>query len=250
MAEIIDLKSLIEKFLNDGSKGNKEALFKKGIDGEPLEDLKNAKIYNEFSLQHELGIFLRDEIKKLDPNFKVQFERNVKDFYSDIRYDDKLLEDGDFVKHEMDIVIFKDFEENSEKYAIELKFPTNGAYPKRMYQFIEDIQFMEENWRKKKKKKTYCLALIFDKAEGYLFREWGKNSGKKSDNPIYQFFRGESKPDLGPRDFTNKHKIDKTTHEFQKLKVIGSYPIKWIPIGSTGYHYYLIEIPNDSKITI
>ncbi len=245
------IKMLIEKFLNDEGKDDKETLFKKGVDGESLEDLKYAKIYNEFSLQHELGIFLRDELKKIDTDFNVQFERNVKDFYSDIYYEDRLLKDDDFVKHEMDIVVFKNFEKDSEKYAIELKFPTNGAYPKRMYQFVEDIQFMEENRCKLKFKKTYCLALIFDKAEGFLFREWGRISRKNTDNtidPIYQFFRGKSKPDLGPRDFSNKHKTDKTTHEPQKLNVIGSYPIEWIPIGATGYHYYLIEIPDDSKI--
>ncbi|MFO7868650.1 MAG: hypothetical protein R6U95_05055, partial [Bacteroidales bacterium] len=31
------------------------------------------KIYNEFSLQHELGIFLR---KKLEDKYRVDFERN------------------------------------------------------------------------------------------------------------------------------------------------------------------------------
>lgn len=34
------------------------------------------EIYNEFSLQHELGIFLRMEL----PGRKVQFERNVSHF--------------------------------------------------------------------------------------------------------------------------------------------------------------------------
>lgn len=47
-------------------------------------------------------------------------------------------------KKEIDIVIYKDCNENSEKYAIELKYPTNGAYPRRMFQCIEDIKFMEQ----------------------------------------------------------------------------------------------------------
>ena len=34
---------------------------------------KSIEIYNEFSLQHELGILLRNKIN----NKKVQFERNV-----------------------------------------------------------------------------------------------------------------------------------------------------------------------------
>ena len=34
---------------------------------------EQIEIYNEFSLQHELGIYLRKRI----PEYKVQFERNV-----------------------------------------------------------------------------------------------------------------------------------------------------------------------------
>lgn len=34
---------------------------------------QNIEIYNEFSLQHELGIFLREAL----PTYKVQFERNI-----------------------------------------------------------------------------------------------------------------------------------------------------------------------------
>lgn len=34
---------------------------------------QNIDLYNEFSLQHELGIFLREALTP----YKVQFERNV-----------------------------------------------------------------------------------------------------------------------------------------------------------------------------
>jgi len=34
---------------------------------------KSIEIYNEFSLQHELGIFLREKL----PDYRIQFERNV-----------------------------------------------------------------------------------------------------------------------------------------------------------------------------
>lgn len=37
--------------------------------------LNSIEIYNEFSLQHELGIFFRDLVPK---PYKVEFERNVK----------------------------------------------------------------------------------------------------------------------------------------------------------------------------
>ena len=73
----------------------------------------NIEIYNEFSLQHELGIFLRNNL----PEYKVQFERNVSYFFRN----------ADTKKKEMDIVIFKS--DMSERYAIELKYPKNGQNP-------------------------------------------------------------------------------------------------------------------------
>lgn len=33
---------------------------------------------------------------------------------------------------------------NSEHYAIELKYPLNGQYPEQMFSFVKDIKFMEE----------------------------------------------------------------------------------------------------------
>ncbi len=45
-----------------------------------VEDNK-IELYNEFSLQHELGIYLRDKL----PEYKIQFERNVS-YFKDIGY--------------------------------------------------------------------------------------------------------------------------------------------------------------------
>lgn len=84
----------------------------------------DIEIYNEFSLQHELGIFLR---KKLQ-DYRIQFERNVSYFTSDNKT----------IKREIDITIFN--EDKSEKYAIELKCPLNGQYPEQMYSFVKDIK--------------------------------------------------------------------------------------------------------------
>lgn len=116
-------------------------------------------IYNEFSLQHELGIFLRNKL----PNFKVEFERNTKFF--DITKT---------IKHEIDIVVYND----KEKYAIELKYPVNGQYPEQMFSFIKDIVFMEQ-LKDNGFTATYCLTVIKDK---------NFYSGKKTDG-IYSFFR-------------------------------------------------------------
>lgn len=74
----MNFEEIIEKFLNNVKE-------------------KKIEIYNEFSLQFELGIFLKNEFKK----YKVEFERNVSFF--DITGS---------VKHEIDIVIYN---ENKEK---------------------------------------------------------------------------------------------------------------------------------------
>ena len=51
-----------------------------------LNNVTDNDIYNEFSMQHELGIRLREEFKKYNAekgcNFVVQFERNRRFFFS------------------------------------------------------------------------------------------------------------------------------------------------------------------------
>ena len=53
---------------------------------------QNIDLYNEFSLQHELGIFLREALT----TYKVQFERNVSYFTNDNKT----------IKKEIDIAVF------------------------------------------------------------------------------------------------------------------------------------------------
>ncbi len=90
----------------------------------------NIEIYNEFSLQHELGIFLRNT---LNDDLKIQFERNVEFFFKS---------KNGFTKKEIDISIYnKDF---LNKFSIELKFPRNGQYPEQMFNICKDIKFLEE----------------------------------------------------------------------------------------------------------
>ena len=121
---------------------------------------ERVEIYNEFSLQHELGIFLRERL----PDYKVQFERNTKFF-------------GIFgtIKREIDIVVYND----DKRYAVELKYPVNGQYPEQMYSFIKDIIFMEQ-LKDNGFDATYCLTMVNDK---------NFYSGKKVDG-IYAYFRG------------------------------------------------------------
>ena len=153
-----------------------------------MVESKQIEVYNEFSLQHELGIFLREHL----PNYKVQFERNTKFF--------KIFET---IKHEIDIVIYNDL----EHFAVELKYPVNGQYPEQMYSFIKDIIFMEQ-LKSNGFNSTYCLTMVNDK---------NFYSGKKT-NGIYSYFRNNDllsgmikKPTGNSDEFVvleNKYKIE------------------------------------------
>lgn len=156
------------------------------------------EVYNEFSLQHELGIFLRDRLT----DYKVQFERNTKFFGI-----------SGTLKHEIDIAIFND----NERYAIELKYPLNGQYPEQMFSFVKDIRFMEE-LKQAGFSSTYCLALVQDRN---FF------SGTKQDG-IYSFFRG-NKPIHGI--------ITKPTgHKDEQIQIEGNYCVEWKIEKDTAYY--------------
>lgn len=162
------------------------------------------ELYNEFSFQHELGIYLRKQL----PDYKVQFERNVKYFYPDSKT----------IKHEIDIVVFN----NEEKYAVELKFPRNGQHPEVMYCFAEDLAFMEEV-KELGFNKTFVMTLVDDP----LFYSGSKCTG------IYSFFRSNKKI-TGP--------ITKPTGKKDNSVVIkGNYMIEWKKLDGDE-RYYLIEI--------
>lgn len=168
----------------------------------------HIEIYNEFSLQHELGIFLRQS----HPKYKVQFERNVSYF----------LSNHNTTKKEIDISIFS--KNRLEKYAIELKCPLNGQYPEQLYSFTKDIKFMEE-LKGLGFTKTACVVLVSDKP----FYQGKNNHG------IYKFFR---------EDYVVHGDIYKPTgtrkyEEFITLK--GNYKIEWNNLNSHR-KFYIIEI--------
>jgi len=87
------------------------------------------EIYNEFNLQHELGIHLRKSLENNNEQYKVQFELNVASFDSQKK--------SDYEKKEIDIIICN--EDKTEKYAIELKYPHNGQYPELKVALISAI---------------------------------------------------------------------------------------------------------------
>lgn len=172
-----------------------------------------SNIYNEFSLQHELGIYLRRYLKdNYKDNYKVEFERNINFFITDV--DKKKFE-----KKEIDIVIYS--KDQKEKYAIEIKHPLNGQYPEQMFSFIKDLEFLEK-LKLNGFNGTLSLVLVKDK----LFYE-----GKKVEG-IYQFFR---------RNEPLKGTIEKPTGDNKNfIKLEGSYTINWIELEKK-YKYYILD---------
>ncbi len=154
------------------------------------------EIYNEFSLQHELGIVLRNNVEK----DRVQFERNVSHFD---------FKKKSFVKREIDIVVYNP-ETEALNYAIELKFPRNGQYPEQMFSFCKDIVFMEQV-KKVGFARTYVVIFVDDS----LFYE-GHSDG------IYGYFRGSKKLHGSIQKPTGKK--DKTLH------IKGSYQVNWLNV--------------------
>lgn len=171
--------------------------------------LNNTEVYNEFSLQHELGVYIRSQL----PDYKVQFERNVSFFD---------FNKNNFIKKEIDISIFSP-DKSSLLYAIELKYPRNGQYPEQMYSFCKDISFIEQ-LHKAGFQKTFLLIL----ADDSLFYEG-------SGNGIYGYFR---------HGITLSGEIRKPTgKKIDKLFVDGSYNVKWDGIRNK-LKYTLIESNN------
>ncbi|SRR6266487_3379786 len=167
------------------------------------------EIYNEFSLQHELGVFLRRKL----PGYKVQFERNVAFFFRS-----KMT----FTKREIDISVFSPDLEDL-RCAIELKYPRNGQHPEQMFSFCKDVAFAEEL-----NAAGFSGTGLVIFADDHLFYR-GSAEG------IYGFFRG-ARPLHG--------RIQKPTgSKDHEVVVRGSYPVKWIPV-SGSLMFAAIEIGN------
>lgn len=243
MAEI-DIKTIIEKFLEDNlsniTKNTKE------------DDDKSYEktIYNEFSLQHELGIYLRNNLNLNSKNqYKVLFEKNIKSFFENQdTYENFInkLPEKKFIKKEIDIVIVdeKENEKENKKYAIELKFPLNGQYPEQMFQFIKDIKFMEQAKLSGKFEKTYCFVLVNNK-NFYEEIRYCKNY----DESNYRFFRPKSKKETQLKPIkgriTNHVKHEKVSENDCRIDIDGSYNITWKQKTKEKYdklRYYFLEI--------
>lgn len=165
------------------------------------------EIYNEFSLQHELGLYLRSHLE----NCKVQFERNVSHFGG---------AKGTFEKKEIDIAVTS----NDSKIflsALELKYPRNGQVPESMFHFCKDIAFLEQLVTS-----GFQSAYFIAVADDPLFYA-GSAEG------IYGLFRS-GRPITG--------KIGKPTGAKDKeVTICGSYTASWAPISGKA-RYCLVQI--------
>ena len=169
------------------------------------------EIYNEFSLQHELGIFLRNHFQA----YKVQFERNVSFFCHEKRK---------FTKREIDISVFSP-DKNELFCLLELKYPRNGQYPEQMFSFCKDLAFVEE-MKNSGFRETYVL--IF--AEDHLFYE-GTEDG------IYGYFRAGKKLHGSINKPTGK--------KDSEVNIKGNYSVKWESVLGD-LKYTLIKANNSS----
>lgn len=154
---------------------------------------EEVEIYNEFSLQHELGVYLRTRLAPA----KVQFERNVSFFG---------FEKQGFIKREIDISLFSSDGLNLD-LAIELKFPRNGQHPEQIFSFCKDVVFIEQlkeaGFRK-------ALAIIF--VDDPLFYQ-GRPRG------ICKYFRSGE---------TWHGQVNKPTGtQMYELMIKGDYRIHW-----------------------
>lgn len=135
------------------------------------KDNDNKHIYNEFSLQHELGIKLRTKLKeKNKSNYLVQFERNITSFKNlPVEYQinenkiDKAKINKDFKKSEIDILIVNKAKPN-EKFAIELKYHRKelGEVPDFIYNCVVDMWFVKRMVDKGVIKNGFCVVVTED----------------------------------------------------------------------------------------
>jgi len=156
---------------------------------------KNVDIYNEFSLQHELGCFLRGE---LGPEYRVQFERPSNYFGIDSKQ---------LTKKEIDISIIDT--SSKAKAAIELKFPRNGQYPEQMFKACQDILFLEE----------LCTVGFYAGLFVIVADDSNFYSPKYKNDGIYSFFRGGIPIHGSIRKPTGKKDLE--------IHIEGTYSIQW-----------------------
>lgn len=207
-----------------------------------FKEIGNGKIevYNEFSLQHELGIYLRENLQK-HGNFKVQFEKNSLDVLGyEEPYPQKELDERfgkkKIRKKEIDIVVFEEKSNSSKNLitSIELKYPRNGQVPESMFSFIKDIRFLEGLTKKGgQNEKCFDKGYFICVVDSPLFYEV-----KKKKDGIYKYFRNENFEVIIP---TETKKPTGKNNDPVNIKLDKEYNGKWEPQNDK-IKYLIIEL--------
>ncbi len=172
-----------------------------------------VEVYNEFSLQHELGIYVRTFLPK---ERKVQFERPTGLFP---------VAPLEYLKREIDISVFRAGER--PEVVLELKFPRNGQYPEQMFEACRDIAFLEQLLAGGASSGLFVMA-----ADDPRFWSGHETSG------IYAHFR-KGHPIHGPI-------IKPTGKKDEVFTVTGSYTVCWKDAGDR-LRYCMVELRPLSK---
>ena len=199
-----------------------------------FKDLKDESINidedfdNEFGMQFELGIRLRNALAQngfAAQGYKVYFEKNIKNICCKKSRKYK----NDTLKKEIDLLVAKTSSGQLEDlYAIELKFPRNGQYPKQMYEFVKDLAFIAQLKKQYNFKGCWSIVLV-DDDKFYKSPKPGTIKG------IYAYFRT----------FDNNGNIIKSQ---QQIKNKIDNPIKYDPAKKNGLAF--IDIPAGYEQTV
>lgn len=173
-----------------------------------------VEIYNEFSLQHEFGVWLRARIG--DPTIKIQFERPASFFGIGKR----------LTKREIDLSCFTTPADT--RLAMEFKFPRAGQAPIQMFKFCQDVAFLEELVLKEKRFPFGCALIVADDPDFY-------RGTRHQPNTIYASYR-----DGVPL----KGRIEKSTgKEEPPVELLREYRIEWRPVqGAREMRYALLQV--------
>ena len=167
----------------------------------------SIEIDKEASVQRGLATFLKEKL----PDCRIQRECNVYSFFPN---------EMQFVKTMVDIALFNAPE--TERFAVEIKFPTNGAYPMYMFQCFKDVRFLEQL---KDVGFTGCFFLLI--ASDSNFWRNGGDSGT-----IYEKFRKEKKMYGDAKDVGDNP---------EEVCLEGEYRLGWMTIKDS-LRYCLIRV--------
>lgn len=195
--QLPDIMALVEAFFDQIGNGAEE-------------------IYNEPSLQHELGLHLRTALRSC--GWKIQFERPT-DFFN--------LKRCSFRKREIDLSLLG--RNQLQRIAIELKYPRNGQYPEQMFKFCHDIAFLEQLVAA-----GFAAGFFIVAAEDPLFFSGPNDTG------IYRYFRG-STPLTGTI-------MKPTGKKDEAVRICGSYLVEWREVPNL--HYATVAVrPSEAERT-